>query len=220
MTDRRARVLYVEDDAEIAGMTRDVLAENHDVVWARDLDTARDAAHASHFDALVLDRRLPGGDGLDLLRELRRSGIAAPALMLTALDAIADRVAGLDAGADDYLVKPFDFDELLARVRALLRGRGGAAPRREIGDWTFVPTAQAVYGPGGERVSLTATEARLIAVLAGEPDRVFARDELLSAVFDGSETPGAVDTYVHYVRRKTAPELIATVRSRGYRIGG
>ncbi|WP_040168427.1 response regulator transcription factor [Microbacterium gorillae] len=219
MIHRRPRVLYVEDDAVIAEMTRDVLAEANDVVWESTVAAARTAAHSEAFDVLVLDRRLPGGDGLELLRELRGAGVRTPALMLTALDSVADRVAGLDGGANDYLVKPFDFDELLARVRALHRG-AAVADRIEVGAWVLVPGAQAMYGPGGERVALTATEARLMGVLAREPDRVFSRAELLTAVFDHTDTLGTVDTYVHYLRRKTAPEVVTTVRARGYRVGG
>lgn len=220
MTDRRARLLYVEDDAVIGDLTRDVLGEDYEVSWVRDLESARAETERTRFEAIVLDRRLPGGDGVELVRDLRRRGSRTPVLLLTAIDAVAERVDGLDAGADDYLVKPFDFDELLARVRVLLRGSDERATRREIGDWILVPATQAMYGPGGERAALTAAESRLMETLAAEPERVFSREELQAAVFENSESVSIVDTYVHYVRRKTAPEVIVTVRARGYRVGG
>ncbi len=216
---QRARVLYVEDDAEIAAMTSDVLAERYDVVC---VDNGREAlarALAERFDVMVVDRRLPDLDGVALVEAVRTARITTPVLLLTALGAIADRVEGLDAGANDYLVKPFDFDELLARVRALVRGHRAEGRRRDLGEWTFLPDASVAYGPGGERVALTPTETRLLALLSESPEHVFSRDEILRAVFDSDDALSSVDTYVHYVRRKTSPDVIETVRGSGYRAG-
>ena len=149
------RVLYVEDDAQIAAMTSEVLGEAYDVVHLADGRAALDRALAERFDLMVVDRRLPGLDGLALVEAIRTARITTPVLLLTALGAVADRVDGLDAGANDYLVKPFDFDELLARLRALLRGHRVEGRRRTLADWTFLPDASVAYGTGGERVALT-----------------------------------------------------------------
>ncbi len=215
----RPRLLYVEDDPVIAGMTADVLREVYEVVHESDGARARDRALREHFDAMVIDRRLPGIDGIALVEAIRTARITTPVLMLTALGAVADRVDGLDSGANDYLVKPFDFDELHARLRALLRGYRADGRRRDVAGWTFVAASRAVYGPGGERVALTATETRLLALLTESPEHVFSREEILAAVFASEDAVSSVDTYVHYVRRKTAAEVIETVRGRGYRAG-
>lgn len=214
-----ARVLYVEDDPAIAAMTVDVLGEVYDVTHEIDGRHALTRALGEHYDVMVVDRRLPGLDGVELVRAIRTAQITTPILLLTALGAVADRVEGLDAGANDYLIKPFDFDELHARLRALVRGYRADGRRRQIADWTFVPDAGVVYGPGGERAALTATESRLLALLSESPDHVFSREEILSAVFASDDALSSVDTYVHYLRRKTGVELIDTVRGRGYRAG-
>lgn len=213
----RARVLYVEDDAEIAVMTSDVLDEVYDVVHVVGGRDALARALAERFDVMVIDRRLPDLDGIALVEAVRTAHITTPILLLTALGAAADRVEGLDAGANDYLVKPFDFDELLARLRALVRGHRLDGRRRSLGEWVFLPDASAAYGPGGERVALTPTETRLLALLSESPDHVFSREEILRAVFDSDDALSSVDTYVHYVRRKTSPDTIETVRGVGYR---
>lgn len=215
----RPRVLYVEDDAAIAAMTIEVLSEVYDVDHAADGDAGLARALAGRYDVMVVDRRLPGRDGIALVEAVRRARITTPVLLLTALGAIADRVEGLDAGANDYLVKPFDFDELLARLRALTRGHRAGGRRRPVGGWTFVPGSQAIYGPGGERVALTATETRLLSLLTESPEHVFAREEISRAVFSAGDADSSVDTYVHYIRRKTDVDVIETVRGRGYRAG-
>ena len=213
----RPRLLYVEDDPTIAGMTVEVLSEVYEVTHLTDGRAARDRALAERFDVLVVDRRLPGLDGVALVQAVRTPPIKTPVLLLTALGAVSDRVDGLDAGANDYLVKPFDFDELLARLRALVRGHRAEGRRRQLGDWSFVAESSALYGLGGERVALTATEARLLALLAESPGHVFSREEILRAVFSSDDALRSVDTYVHYIRRKASPEIIETVRGRGYR---
>lgn len=215
----RPSILYVEDDASIAGMVVEVLSETYEVDHASDVTDATRLALSRRYDAMVVDRRLPGGDGVDLVRAVRTARITTPVLLLTALDASRDRVEGLDAGANDYLVKPFDFDELLARLRALRRGFRAEGVRRYVAGWLYVPESQALYAPDGARVSLTPTENALMELLTDSPEHVFTREEILDAVFTGGETSGSVDTYVHFIRRKSAKEVIETVRARGYRAG-
>lgn len=219
MTEALPALLYVEDDQDIAEMTLEALSDVYRIDHVADGDTALQAALRNRYDVMVIDRRLPGRDGASLVEAIRTARITTPILMLTALGTVPDRVEGLDAGANDYLTKPFDFDELLARLRALRRGFRAEGRRREIGDWTFVPDSQAIHSPTGMRVSLTATENALLELLSASPERVFSREEILRAVFTTADGLGAVDTYVHYVRRKTAPDVIDTVRGRGYRLG-
>jgi DNA-binding response OmpR family regulator len=217
--DQRATLLYVEDDAAIAGMTVEVLSEAYRVDHATTGEDALRLALRDRYDVMVVDRRLPGMDGVDVIRAVRTARITTPILMLTALGAIDDRVTGLDGGANDYLVKPFDYEELLARLRSLRRAFSADAGRRRLGEWTFVPASQALYDPGGYRIALTATESALVELLTGSPEHVFTREEILRAVFREGETTSSVDTYVHYVRRKSTRDLIETVRARGYRAG-
>lgn len=212
-------LLYVEDDPTLAALTVEVLSETYEVEHSPSAERALDHALRRRFDVMVVDRRLPGRDGLDLVRAVRAAHITTPVLLLSALGTVDDRVAGLDGGANDYLVKPFDYDELLARLRALRRGFAAEGRRRRLGDWAFAPAVQALFDPGGRRVPLTATESALVELLSASPDHVFSRDEILRAVFHDGDGPGSVDTYVHYVRRKATPEIIETVRARGYRIG-
>lgn len=164
------RLLYVEDDRVIAGMTVEVLAEANDVTHVTDGRRALEHALSERFDVMVIDRRLPDLDGASLVASVRTARITTPILLLTALGAVTDRVDGLDAGANDYLVKPSDFDELLARLRALVRGHRAQGRRREIGEWAFLPDADVAYGPGGERVAFTPTESRLLASSARAPN--------------------------------------------------
>lgn len=218
--DRRLpRLLLLEDDPQLGPLTRDLLAEAYHVTLLDDGRAGLEAALGGDFDALVVDRRLPGLDGLTVVARLREAGVATPILLLTALATVADRVEGLDAGADDYLVKPFEFDELFARLRAVRRVYSPAGPSVMIGGWEFHPTARTIDSPYTGRVLLTPKEAALLALLAAEPDRTFSRERILRQVFDTGERPGTIDTYVHYIRRKTDADLILTVRGRGYRIG-
>ncbi len=215
----RGILLYVEDDADIAAMTVEVLSDVYEVDHAATGEEGLRLALGRRYDAMIVDRRLPGMDGIDLVRAVRTARITTPILMLTALGSVDDRVSGLDGGANDYLVKPFDYDELLARLRALVRGFRADAGRRHIGDWIFTSASQALYDPGGYRIPLTATESALLELLTGSPEHVFSREEILRAVFREGETTSSVDTYVHYVRRKSTRDLIETVRARGYRAG-
>ncbi|KFI53818.1 response regulator transcription factor [Bifidobacterium biavatii] len=212
-------VLLIEDDPNLGSMTSEMLAPDYRVDWVESAAAARKQLRSGRYDVLVVDRRLPDGDGLDLIRTLRGSGIAVPALVLTALSGVDDIVEGLDSGANDYLTKPFHFVELEARMRALLRGFHAQAAGVEIGDWLLKPGANLIEDPDGHAVSLTDSETKLLATLAASPDHVFSRDELLSQVFSDGADAGTVDVYVSYVRGKTDRAIIDTVRGRGYRIG-
>jgi two-component system, OmpR family, response regulator len=214
------RVLLVEDDAELAGLLAELLREEGYAV-----DRARDGQRALHLgltralDAVVLDRGLPGLEGTEVVRRWRRAGVRTPVLVLSARDSVPDRVEGLDAGAEDYLVKPFDAEELLARLRALLRRPGEAAEELPLGAGTLVVSERRVSTPGREDVVLSGRECDLLTVLARRPRQVFTREDLLERVFDRADSPGAVDTYVHYLRRKLGRDVVRTVRGIGYRLG-
>lgn len=213
-------VLLVEDDPQLNKMLSRLLDdEGYDVRAVSDGQSGLHAALTVAPDVVVLDRRLPDGDGLEVLRRMRRGGLVAPVLVLTAYGSTADRVAGLDAGAEDYLVKPFEVDELLARLRALLRRPGEQLQVVDIGAGQLDISGVAVIRPGGERVELSRTEAALLEILARRPTRVFGRAELQSVVFPDTGSDSIVDTYVYYLRRKLGTEVITTVRGVGYRAG-
>ncbi len=215
------RLLLVEDERELSAMLVGLLeTEGYVVDPAYDGQVGLHKALTTRYDVMILDRGLPGIDGIDLLRRLRRSGVQAPALMLTAYDSVADRVEGLDSGAQDHLGKPFDVDELLARVRALVRR---TAPDDDVemidlGGRRLNVAARLVVG-GLTDVALSDRESALLRMLAARPTRVFTRDELRSRVFDDAESDAVVETYVSYLRRKLGPEAVRTVRGVGYRMG-
>jgi len=215
----RAALLLVEDDRTLGPLLVEALGDAYDVALVRDLHSALHHALTRHPDLLVVDRGLPDGDGVDLVRRLRRAGVAAPVLVLTARGTLADRVDGLDAGAEDYLVKPFELPELLARLRALLRRHGDDATLVAVGRGRLDVESRRVTRDGAAPVDLTDRECAVLAMLARRPTRVFARDEILAEVFDAHDTPNTVDTYVHYLRRKLGRGAVTTVRGIGYRIG-
>jgi len=215
----RLRLLLIEDDPSLGPLIEEVLSEVYDVQRHDDGRQGLIAALDGDYDVLVVDRRLPSLDGLSIVEALRRGRISAPILLLTALGSLGDRVDGLDAGADDYLVKPFEFDELLARLRALTRSFDTLGASFPVGDWSFSPDERVLASPYGGRVILTDRESDLLRVLAREPERTFSREHLLRVAFPAGEKPGTVDTYVHYLRRKSEPEIVLTVRGRGYRLG-
>lgn len=219
MPTQRLRVLLIEDDPQLGPLIEQVLAEVYDVTRVADGEAGLATGLAGDFDAFVVDRRLPGLDGADVVTTLRERRVVAPILMLTALGTVRDRVDGLDAGANDYLVKPFEFDELLARLRALTRTFSGEGTEIVIGGWRFHPESRAVYSPYEGRILLTEREAALLRLLAENPLRTFSRRQILAAVFEADEQDGTVDTYVHYLRRKTDPDIVTTVRGQGYRLG-
>ena len=213
------RLLLVEDDPRLGPLVADVLRDDWDVTLCADGETALQVAADRYFDVMVVDRRLPGIDGAEVVATLRERRVSTPVLMLTALGGVRDRVSGLDAGANDYLVKPFDFDELAARLRALTRDYSGTGDGIAIGGWAFHPDDSSITSPYTGRVMLTEKETAMLRLLASEPDRAFTRQHLLSAVFEHGEQLNTVDTYVHYIRRKTDRDLISTIRGVGYRLG-
>ena len=219
MESERQRILLIEDDPQLGPIIRQVLAETYEVRLAPDGETGLRLGLDEPFDAMVVDRRLPGIDGLTVIERLRAGRVVTPILVLTALDSVADRVNGLDSGANDYLVKPFEFDELLARLRALTRTFTGEGTAVSIGNWEFYPESRCIYSPYEGRIQLTVRESALLRLLAENPLRTFSRRAILHEVFESDEQPGTVDTYVHYVRRKTDKDLITTVRGEGYRLG-
>jgi DNA-binding response OmpR family regulator len=215
----RLRLLLIEDDPALGPLIEEVLSEVYTVVRKTDGREGLIAGLDGDFDVMVIDRRLPSIDGLGIVDALRRGRVTTRILLLTALGTVGDRVDGLDSGADDYLVKPFEFDELLARLRALTRSHGAHDGWLPVGTWRFSPVDRLLMSPYDGRVVLSDREAGLLAVLATEPERTFTRGHLLRVVFPTGEQPGTVDTYVHYLRRKTEKGIVLTVRNRGYRLG-
>jgi two-component system response regulator MprA len=213
-----ARVLVVDDDDAVRRMLeRTLTADGYDVVGAADGGAALAQAESASPDVIVLDVSMPGVDGHAVARRLRSKGVRTPILMLTARDAVDDRVAGLDAGADDYLVKPFAVSELSARVRALLR-RAEPADIRSYGDLTFDGDLRTVRRDG-RSIQLTGREADLLELLMRRRGRPVTRRAALAAVWaDGrAESENVVDRYIAYLRRKLGdPPLIDTVRGTGY----
>ncbi|MEP7283987.1 MAG: response regulator transcription factor [Rubrivivax sp.] len=216
------RLLLVEDDRMIgAGLRAALRQSGHAVDWVTD-GRAADAALASEaFECVLLDLGLPQRDGLDVLRALRGRGDTTPVIVLTARDALASRVAGLDAGADDYLVKPFELDELLARLRAVTRRHAGRAdPAFELGDVRLDPGTKQVWR-AGQPVLLSAREFALLEALLQRPGAILSRAQLEDRLYGwGDEVESnAVSVYVHQLRRKLGDDLIHTVRGVGYYAG-
>jgi two-component system response regulator MprA len=214
-------VLLVDDDAPIRRMLeRTLAAEGYAVAAVADGGAALASVERSLPDLVVLDVAMPGLDGLAVTRRLRAKGLRVPILLLTARDALGERVAGLDAGADDYLVKPFEVDELLARVRALLRRTHPAGDALAFADLALDP-ATGLARRAGRTVELTPREAELLALLLRNARAVVTRELALEEVWGGEGEVGAnvVDRYVAYLRRKLgAPALIHTVRGVGFRL--
>jgi two-component system OmpR family response regulator len=219
------RVLIVEDEAKMAslirrglrqeGMAADLVGKGEDALWM---------AGSTEYDAIVLDLMLPGIDGFEVCRRLRDDGVISPILMLTARDGVPDRVAGLDAGADDYLVKPFSYAELLARLRALARrGNGQRSPELRVGDLRMNPAGHQVWR-GKDEIELSAKEFAVLEVFMRRPGEVLSRFQLLEHAWDYEyeNRSNIVDSYVRLVRRKVdrpfGVESIQTVRGAGYRL--
>jgi DNA-binding response OmpR family regulator len=219
------RVLVVEDEHRIADLLRRALEhERHTVSLAYDGEDGLSQAQLGTFDIIVLDVLLPKLDGFEVCHRLRAAGIATPVLMLTALDAVADRVDGLDAGADDYLTKPFAVAELLARVRALgRRGPQSAAETLKVADIILDPGRHTVHRDG-RHVDLTRTEFALLEYLMRHPGQVLTRQQILDQVwgYDYETMTNVVDIYIHYLRNKIekgfSNKLVRTVRGVGYSI--
>jgi two-component system response regulator QseB len=208
-------LLLVEDDRELATLlTRLLTDEGYDVTVAPDGQRGLHLGLTRTFDVLVVDRGLPAIEGLDLVGRLRGRGVLTPVLVLSARGTTLDRVEGLDAGAEDYLAKPFEVAELLARLRALLRRHVDRATVLSLGE-RALDTGTRMVGD----VELSEREAALMTVLATRPQQVFSRQDLLERVFSDAESETVVDTYVHYCRRKLGRGAIRTVRGLGYRLG-
>ena len=221
------RVLLVEDEAKLAALVARGLTERGDVVDV--VGTGSDAvtsAQGGAYDIVLLDVRLPDLDGFQVCRRLREARVWTPVLMLTARTAVADRIAGLDSGADDYLAKPFAFQELLARMRAL--ARRGPVPRPielEVGDLRFDPAGRRVWR-GASEVSVSAREVALLEAFMRRPGQVLTREQLLDLVWGGQRevASNVVDVYVRHLRAKIdrpfGVTTLHTVRGVGYRLSG
>lgn len=215
------RLLLVEDDAMIGQALRQGLTgAGFTVDWAHDGREAELALANGVYDLAVLDLGLPGKDGMTVLQDLRARGDALPVLIVTARDAVAQRIAGLNAGADDYVPKPFDLDELIARVRALLRRHaGGAVPLMQCGSLTLDPVRKLV-AMGGEAVALSAREFALLETLMRRPGAVLSREQLEDALYGWKEevASNAIEVHLHNLRRKLGAGVIRNVRGVGYKV--
>lgn len=219
------RILLVEDDARLRRVLAQGLREvAHAVDEAQSIAEALGLVHIESHEVLIVDVNLPDGSGFDLTRRLRAEGVRTPILHLTARDSVEDRVTGLDAGADDYLVKPFALDELLARLRALARRPGEALPTRfEVADLSVDPASRVVT-VHGQALDLTTTEYALLEVMARHADEVLTRERISDRVWDENYDPlsNIIDVYVARLRRKLAAAdanaRIQTVRGVGYRL--
>lgn len=217
------RLLVVEDEASLqAVIAKRLTQEGYSVDVCGDGQEALDFLDAAEYDCVVLDVMLPRKSGLDVLRILRARDDGTPVLLLTAMDSIADRVNGLDAGADDYLVKPFSFDELLARIRALFRRKGEAKTAQLSIDDLTMDTAARVVRRSGRLIELTAKEYALLEYFLRNKNHVLSRDQIIEHIwnFDFDGDSNIVDVYVRYLRRKIdydfPHKLIHTVRGTGY----
>lgn len=216
------KILLVEDDELLGdGIRAGLTLASFAVDWVRRGDQALAAAADQAYDACVLDLGLPGKDGLTVLRQLRRSGSALPVLVLTARDTRQDKVTGLDSGADDYLTKPFDLEELLARLRALLRRATGiVSPVIRHGSIELDPASRRVTLAGAE-VPLSGREYALLLDFLTHPQHIRSRSQLEDSLYawgEGSDS-NTVEVYIHHLRKKLGRGLIETLRGRGYRLG-
>lgn len=218
------KILLVEDDAVlIDALCAQLGRAGYACDCCADGDTGCYYACTNAYDCILLDRMLPGMDGLTALQCIRREGVSTPVLMLTALGTLGDRVGGLDAGADDYLVKPFEAEELLARIRALIRrpARLSEGEGLTAGDITYLPAERKLHGPMGER-TLSKTEGMLFEILCRNKGQLLQREQLYLRVWgpDAEVEEQAVDNYIHFLRRRLrslqSACRIVTVRSLGY----
>jgi DNA-binding response OmpR family regulator len=216
------RLLLVEDDPLLGdGVRAGLRLADYAVDWVQDGDLARAALMDHAYDACVLDLGLPRRDGLAVLKELRDRGSTLPVLILTARDSNADKIAGLDSGADDYLTKPFDLDELLARLRALMRRASGAAtPTLSHGPVILEPASKRVT-LHGEPVALSAREYALLHDLLSHRQQIRTRAQLEESLYAWGEETGSntVEVYIHHLRKKLGPTFIQTIRGFGYQLG-
>jgi two-component system OmpR family response regulator/two-component system response regulator QseB len=215
------RILLVEDDPQLGdGLTVGLRQAGFAVDWVKDGNSADHALQAESFDLVVLDLGLPRLSGMQVLTRARGRGQTAPVLILTARDATGDKVSGLDAGADDYLVKPVDLDELAARIRALTRRSAGrAAPLLTHGDIVLDPAAHSITLAGAP-VELSVREFSLLQMLLENAGRVLSRTQLEQSVYGWRDEPdsNALEVHIHHLRKKLGSELIRTLRGVGYTI--
>ncbi|HCZ17471.1 MAG TPA: DNA-binding response regulator [Candidatus Accumulibacter sp.] len=214
--------MLVEDDALLGdGIRAGLKLADYAVDWVRDGDAARLALLDHDYHACILDLGLPRRDGLSVLKDLRRNGKQLPVLILTARDTSADKIAGLDAGADDYLTKPFDLLELQARLRALLRRAGGAAAPTLAHAGVVLDPASKQVSRNGQPVSLSAREYTLLHDLLRHKAHIRSRSQLEESLYSWGEETGSntVEVYIHNLRRKLGADFIHTVRGLGYRLG-
>jgi two-component system OmpR family response regulator len=216
------RVLLIEDDTVIGSAVREQIEEGgHSVDWAQRLDAAQDALDSAAFDLILLDLMLPDGRGIAFLKGLRARGVQVPVLILTALDQISDRIEGLNAGADDYLVKPFDLAELSARVGAVARRYAGhPSPAITWGDLAFDLAARTAHR-AGKNVTLTAREWVLIEAFLQRPSQLFPKASLEERLysFDTEIESNALEVHISRLRKKLGAGIITTERGLGYRLG-
>jgi DNA-binding response OmpR family regulator len=215
------RLLLIEDDSLIGSAVRNGLAQQGFAVdWVTDGRKGQAAAANAVYDAVVLDLGLPHVDGLTLLRALRSRGDAVPVLVISARDAVPDRIAGLNSGADDYLYKPFDLDELVARIRSLLRRHAGAAASMMTAGPIRLDPVRRTVTQDGRELSLTAKEFALLEALMRRPGAVLSRERLEKSIYGWGEEIGsnAVEVHLHNLRSKLGRDVIRNVRGVGYRI--
>jgi two-component system OmpR family response regulator len=216
------RILVIEDDRVIGGAIRDqVDSEGHSVDWVQRLDAAGDAMVGAHFDLILLDLMLPDGLGIPFLKSLRAKGQVVPVIILTALDQISDRIAGLNAGADDYLVKPFDLEELSARIGAVARRYGGNPnPVLTLGDLVIDIAARRITRKG-RAIPLTAREWVLFETFLQHPGQLFSKPQLEERLysFDAEVESNTIEVHISRLRKKLGAAIIVTERGLGYRLG-
>ncbi len=217
------RILLVEDDTILGAAVRDhIAADNHSVDWVTRLDAASDHLDSAAYDLVLLDLMLPDGQGIAFLRDLRRKGSVTPVVILTALDQISDRINGLNAGADDYMTKPFDLSELSARISAVARRySGNPNPLVEIGDLQIDLAARTVMR-NGRSIDLTAREWALFEAFVQHPGQVLSKAQLEERLYAfGAEVESnTIEVHVSRLRKKLGRDAVETMRGIGYRLGG
>jgi len=216
------RVLLIEDDELLGdGLRQGLSSQDFVVDWFQNGESADTALHGAEYGCMVLDLGLPGRDGLSWLAAWRQSRHDLPIVILTARDAEDDRIRGLDAGADDYLIKPVSARELAARLRAVIRrARGNAQAVWRHGELEFDPASRHIRWRG-QPVELTSREAGLLEVLLGNPGRVLSRQQIIDKMYgwQGDPDSNALEVFVHHLRRKISPGIVRTVRGIGYALG-
>ncbi|MFN7224702.1 MAG: response regulator transcription factor [Paracoccaceae bacterium] len=215
------RILLIEDDTAIGAAVRDqIAADGHSVDWALRLDAAQDAMAGASHDLILLDLMLPDGRGVPFLKRLRAAGSVTPVIILSALDQLSDRIDGLNAGADDYLVKPFDLTELSARIGAVARRYGGNPnPQLSLGGLTIDMAARSIVRDG-KTVPLTAREWALFEAFLQRPGQLFPKDQLEERLysFDTEIESNAIEVHISRLRKKLGADVIVTERGLGYRL--